>query len=173
MLIYKVGSVARLALRSQSKLLLQLEQTCVILQYRHLSPLAEYQKRVSSGQLKHDNKQQQTMQALDDLYNRLQGYKPSTQGGGSGGGFFSSLFGSKSSDSSDADDDLNAGSHAPQGLYIYGSVGVGKTTLMDIFYDCFTDVCIKKTAIKEIEDFVLTTISLRYNIKVRRKIKPI
>lgn len=107
--------------------------------------MAEYQKRVSSGQLRSDSRQQQTMQTLDDLYHRLQGYRPSTQGGGgSGGGFLSSVFGGGSSDGSDADDDMNAGSHAPQGLYIYGSVGVGKTTLMDIFYDSFTDVCIKK-----------------------------
>ncbi|EDW74404.1 uncharacterized protein Dwil_GK21407 [Drosophila willistoni] len=111
------------------------------LRYRHLSPLAEYEKRVSAGQLQTDPKQKETMKQLDALYKRIKGYRPTTQEPGSGaGGFFKSLFGSRKEEDDDVADDLNAGSHAPQGLYIYGSVGVGKTTLMDLFYDCCTDI---------------------------------
>ncbi|KAH8415820.1 hypothetical protein KR222_001483, partial [Zaprionus bogoriensis] len=108
-----------------------------------LSPLAEYQKRVDSGQLMVDARQRETMQQLDKLYKRIKGYRPTAQKS-SGGGFFGRLFGKKSSEDDETEDDPNAGSHAPKGLYLYGSVGVGKTTLMDLFYDCCSDISRKK-----------------------------
>ncbi|XP_034478847.1 putative ATPase N2B [Drosophila innubila] len=134
MLPYQVGVAVRGTLHSQVKLLLRSQVPAVAFQFRNLCPMSEYEKRVSSGQLMVDTKQKETMQALDKLYNRIKGYQPTTQQT-SDGGFFGKLFGKKSSED-DPEDDLNAGSHAPQGMYIYGSVGVGKTTLMDLFYDC-------------------------------------
>ncbi|XP_030558446.1 putative ATPase N2B isoform X1 [Drosophila novamexicana] len=140
MLLYQVSSVARSTLQFQAKLLLPVTQlTCAVFQCRHLTPMKEYEQRVASGQLMTDDKQQQTMKQLDALYRRLQDYQPSTQSSSSGG-FLKSIFGKKSSEDTDADDDMTAGSHSPKGLYIYGSVGVGKTTLMDLFFDCCTEI---------------------------------
>ncbi|XP_034106865.1 putative ATPase N2B [Drosophila albomicans] len=132
---YQVGAAVRGTMHNHVKFLLRVQLPgAATHQFRNLCPLAEYEKRVQSGQLMADEKQKDTMKELELLYKRIKGYQPSTQPS-SGGGFLSRLFGRKSSEE-DAEDDLNAGSHAPQGLYVYGSVGVGKTTLMDLFYDC-------------------------------------
>lgn len=144
MVPYQVGGVLRCgSMRGQVKLLLRIQQLAGAgYQYRYLSPVAEYQKRVESGQLRRDPQQQDTVMELDKLYSRIRGYRPSSKGTG-GGGLMGKLFGSSSSDE-DNDNDMSAGSHAPQGLYLYGSVGVGKTTLMDMFFDCCDNVRIYK-----------------------------
>ncbi|KAH8271628.1 hypothetical protein KR018_011748 [Drosophila ironensis] len=102
------------------------------------APMEEYQKRLSDGRLMADDRQKEMVRELDALFHRIQGYSPSYRSGG-GGGFLSRLFGKKSASDDDADD-VNAGSHAPKGLYLYGSVGVGKTTLMELFYDCCVQI---------------------------------
>ncbi|ALC42484.1 CG8520 [Drosophila busckii] len=136
MLVYQVRLVARSTL-----LRTQLPALSGLSYWRHasLSPLPEYHKRVSAGQMKPDDRQLQTVDQLEKLYHRLKGYRPSAQST-PGEGFFSSVFGSKRTIDDDDRDDLQAGSHAPQGLYIYGSVGVGKTTLMDLFFDCCSQI---------------------------------
>ncbi|KAH8370914.1 hypothetical protein KR093_005526 [Drosophila rubida] len=135
MFSYQVGAAMRGTIHNQAKFLLQVQLSAsAVHQFRNLCPMAEYDKRVRSGQLIADDKQKGTMQQLEKLYKRIKGYQPSKQSNSSDG-FFSRFLGGKSTEE-DADDDLNAGSHAPQGLYVYGSVGVGKTTLMDLFYDC-------------------------------------
>lgn len=142
----QVGGVFRGPLRSQVKLLIRIHKlpgACQ--QCRYISPVTEYQKRVDSGQLRRDPQQQATVMELDKLYSRISGYRPSSRSGG--GGLLGKIFKSSSSDS-DSESDLSAGSHAPQGLYLYGSVGVGKTTLMDMFYDCCDSV--RKSLIKKV-----------------------
>lgn len=106
------------------------------LQVRYISPLSVYNRRVANKELLPDKEQKATTVRLEALYNSLQVYKPISRSG-SGGGFFSSLF---KDDKNKNGVELRVGSEVPQGLYIFGSVGGGKTTLMDMFFDACTDV---------------------------------
>lgn len=90
-------------------------------------PIAALGQKIQSDQLKPDEYQQRVMESLQRLFDEIQGYKPPEVKAKS---FLSSIFGAKASNLS----------QTPKGLYIHGSVGGGKTTLMDIFYDCCTAV---------------------------------
>lgn len=88
-------------------------------------PLTTFEKRVQSGEYKEDPHQTAVVHALQSLYEKLQhGYQPKPP---QSSGLFASLFGGMKKESQ---------IDAPKGLYIHGSVGGGKTTLMDLFYDC-------------------------------------
>lgn len=88
-----------------------------VLAGRHVSsrsgPTATFQRRVEAGELHTDEYQARVIEELETVYNSLSSYKPS-------GALLRLFFKTK----------------APKGLYIYGSVGGGKTMLMDLFYDC-------------------------------------
>lgn len=101
---------------------------------RFASPMKLYMDRVQSGDLAPDRDQSLTIQLLDKLYNNIQRYKPRSQQVNSGGGFLGKLLG-KGGESVKL-----VNTSAPQGLYIWGSVGGGKTTLMDIFYESCDNV---------------------------------
>ena len=79
---------------------------------RH-SPLARYQQLIDSGAFSADPQQVPAIQVLDQLWQALQ--QPRT-----------SLL----------DRVRRRGPAVPRGLYLWGSVGRGKTWLMDLFYDC-------------------------------------
>ena len=82
-----------------------------------MTPRERYQSDLQQPDFSHDPAQEQAVEQLQDLYDRLLATAPVKQG------FFSRL--------------LNKG--APQapvrGLYFWGGVGRGKTYLMDAFYD--------------------------------------
>ncbi|KAH7145841.1 AFG1-like ATPase-domain-containing protein [Dactylonectria estremocensis] len=101
-------------------------------------PIQEYDRRVEVGQLRNDEHQRGIIQNIQNLHEELRYYtmppivppsldslKPVKKS------VFSSLFGKSQGGSSigEIPDGL------PQGLYLYGDVGSGKTMLMDLFYD--------------------------------------
>ncbi|KAL1924910.1 uncharacterized protein VTP21DRAFT_4564 [Calcarisporiella thermophila] len=90
-------------------------------------PMAKYNGLVAAGVVNNDNHQRSIVKALQDLYNELKSYEPSTAPTSSSlFNKLSSLFEKKSK---------KATNNAPRGLYIYGDVGTGKTMVMDLFYN--------------------------------------
>lgn len=76
-----------------------------------------YRSLVTAGELKPDVEQEAAAQQLTQLQQQLEAQPPKK-------GLLSRLFG--------ADD-----GPVPRGLYMWGSVGRGKSMLMDLFYSCF------------------------------------
>ncbi|KAL3475283.1 AFG1-like ATPase-domain-containing protein [Aspergillus californicus] len=101
-------------------------------------PLAEYDVRVQEGRLRDDPYQRQIIEQLQDLYERLKSYKAPTVVHPSiesldptpKKSFFGSLFGK-----APVKPETATPENLPEGLYMYGDVGCGKTMLMDLFYD--------------------------------------
>lgn len=84
-----------------------------------MNPIQQYQQAIQSGAFIHDPQQEMVMQALQHLYEQIieQEKKSILQN-------IKSMFKQK---------------NRPQGLYIWGSVGAGKTWLMDMFYHCLPE----------------------------------
>lgn len=97
------------------------------------TPLAALKSRIDSGELLVDEQQTKAVEALEKLYNQVQTYKPKPPGRGNK--FLSFFSNAKAKARSQ---------NTPKGLYIYGSVGGGKTTLMDMFFDCCNTIEKKK-----------------------------
>uniref|UniRef100_A0A1A9V5B0 AAA+ ATPase domain-containing protein n=1 Tax=Glossina austeni TaxID=7395 RepID=A0A1A9V5B0_GLOAU len=95
-----------------------------------------YTERVNSGVLLADKSQEHTAKLLDSLYGKIQRYQPSSKAPKIGGRLLGKLF-SRSTNGSSVQ---LVNKSSPQGLYIWGNVGAGKTTLMDLFFDCCTDI---------------------------------
>jgi cell division protein ZapE len=79
-------------------------------------PLDRYRAHLSTGRLKPDPEQARVAEALDALHRALKHYRPGN------GSWLQSLFG------------LRDTGQAPKGLYIHGTVGRGKSLLMDLFF---------------------------------------
>ncbi|WP_119419789.1 cell division protein ZapE [Desertibaculum subflavum] len=82
-------------------------------------PIAAYRRLRKQGALKHDQAQELAAEKLDALHHQLTGYDPNATEGGWLGFFGLSR---------------KKGEEPPQGLYIYGDVGRGKSMLMDLFF---------------------------------------
>jgi len=78
--------------------------------------LETYRSLIGSGELTADADQDRVIGALNDLCGRLDAYEASRQRGG-----LASLFSSRL--------------ESPDGIYMFGGVGRGKTMLMDMFHD--------------------------------------
>ncbi len=80
-------------------------------------PLSRYRALVNQGRIRGDGAQAAVVERLDALHTRLGGYQPSTQPPS-----WRSLL------------KRERRREAPRGLYIHGSVGRGKSMLMDLFF---------------------------------------
>lgn len=86
-------------------------------------PWQSYEEKISSGVLSRDSHQDKVVQQLQQIYQEVVSFeRPSLQNQSSS--LFSFL--KKSQPQKII---------APKGLYIFGSVGGGKTMLMDLFYE--------------------------------------
>ena len=81
-------------------------------------PLAHYRARLAAGEIQPDPAQELAAEKLESLYHALLGYQPAT--GRSG---WKERFGL-----------ARRRTEPPQGLYLYGGVGRGKSMLMDMFF---------------------------------------
>lgn len=85
------------------------------------TPVQLLQDKLSRNEVQPDQHQNTIMEALQIVYNDILNYSPPTQASG-----IRKWLSFKKEEKNDY----------PKGLYIYGSVGGGKTMLMDMFYDC-------------------------------------
>lgn len=85
-------------------------------------PLSILQQKIADNTLIPDDHQEQVVGDLQKLYDQLKTYEPKAAPGALSKWF---SFGQKKAVESEL-----------KGLYIYGSVGGGKTMLMDLFFDC-------------------------------------
>jgi len=81
-------------------------------------PIAQYRARLKAGDIRRDPAQELAAEKLESLHNALVGYEPATGPVG-----WKERFGLS-----------RRREEPPQGLYIYGGVGRGKSMLMDIFF---------------------------------------
>ena len=81
-------------------------------------PLTAYRALQREGDLRHDAGQLLAAEKLQSLHNALRGYEPA----GDGGGWKARLGLARRK------------AEPPQGLYIFGGVGTGKSMLMDLFF---------------------------------------
>jgi len=92
-------------------------------------PLPAYRARVAAGKLRPDPAQALAAETLQDLWRRTRGYDPRPgQENGNGNGFLGRFFRKKPVP--------EAPDGTPQGLYLVGEVGRGKSMLMDLFFAC-------------------------------------
>ena len=86
-------------------------------------PLASYRARLAAGELATDPSQALVAERLQTLWTRLRGYEAQAP---TEPGFFGRMFRNRRDDMPE---------DFPQGLYLVGDVGRGKSMLMDLFFD--------------------------------------
>lgn len=92
-------------------------------------PLAAYRARVAEGALRADPAQAHAAETLQNLWRILRGYHPHPSAPAPRG-LIGRFFGAKRGSG-----DLAAPPGTPEGLYLVGAVGRGKSMLMDLFFD--------------------------------------
>ncbi|KAF0766897.1 putative ATPase N2B [Aphis craccivora] len=109
-------------------------------------PSELYDQRVNDGQLINDDHQRKIIKQLDDVYTSLKDYSPPSQN------IISKLFG---------------GLKKPlNGVYMHGSVGCGKTMLMDLFFSCCE---VKKKRRVHFDEFMLDIHNRVHNLRLSTK----
>lgn len=95
-------------------------------------PLSLYRARRGTGTLRPDPDQQLAAEKFQSLYQALKGYQPNPASEKPASGGWLERFGLGRLRAAPSPD---VASTAPQGLYLYGGVGRGKSMLMDLFFD--------------------------------------
>jgi len=90
------------------------------------SPVAVLLEKIDKGELIRDEYQLQITEELQKVYEDLQTYQPPKPS------LLGKWFGGHSK-----------GPDSPNGLYLFGAVGGGKTMLMDLFYNCCQNIPLK------------------------------
>ncbi|MBS0639068.1 MAG: AFG1 family ATPase [Proteobacteria bacterium] len=90
----------------------------------HAGPLPAYRALVATGALDADSAQEAAAEKLQDLWERLRGYDPRPNPEPVTPGFIGRLLRRR-----------HAEEYVPEGLYLVGDVGRGKSMLMDLFFD--------------------------------------
>ncbi|XP_060850206.1 putative ATPase N2B [Rhopalosiphum padi] len=109
-------------------------------------PSELYDQRVSDGQLINDDHQRKIVKQLDEVYTSLKDYSPPSQN------VISKLF-------SGLKEPLN-------GVYMHGSVGCGKTMLMDLFFSCCK---VEKKRRVHFDEFMLDVHNRVHNLRLSTK----
>ncbi|XP_041976664.1 putative ATPase N2B [Aricia agestis] len=112
-----------------------------------------YSDKVSKGLLSQDSHQEEVVRHLQKVYNEVSSFKRPQIKARFGESFFN--FFSKSEPYK---------MEAPKGLYIYGSVGGGKTMLMDLFYET---VPIKEKLRVHFNSFMLNVHARIHELKIK------
>ena len=87
-------------------------------------PLPAFRAMVAAGDLAADSSQEDAAERLQRLWERLRGYDPSSRPTRHGGGFIARLLRRRNADETGQ----------PNGLFLVGEVGRGKSMLMDLFF---------------------------------------
>ena len=116
-----------------------------------LAPLARFKAMCASGEIADDPAQRGAVAQLDALHRALEGYEP----GAERRGLLGRLFGNGGSAAADG----------PRGLFIHGTVGRGKSMLMDLFHE--NAPVVRKRRV-HFHDFMLQVHSRLHNWRQRR-----
>lgn len=102
-----------------------------------ICPLTKYDSKIAEGKLVNDECQRKVVLKLHRVYEDVKNYEPPRKG------LLSKFLPFKLS------------SNVPKGVYLYGSVGGGKTMLMDLFFSCCKVIyCITCKFLFFLENFI-------------------